>query len=137
MKALLAPLTTPAYVLLRFVSGLLFACHGLQKVFGVLADPSHPQAAVGTQMWVGGVIELVCGLGIALGIFTSVAAFIASGEMAVAYFQFHWPFWQTGIDERFFPIVNQGEMAVLYCFLFLFIACRGTGFGRVDAKRGD
>jgi putative oxidoreductase len=132
MKKLLAPLDTPVYVLLRFVTGLLFAFHGMQKIFGVLADPAHPQPPVGTQLWIGGVLELVCGASIALGIFTSLGAFIASGMMAVAYFQFHWKF---QMDRNFFPAINQGELAVVYCFLFLYIACRGTGFGRSDDRR--
>jgi putative oxidoreductase len=108
-----------AYALLRIVAGFLFSFHGAQKVLGVLAGMQPP---VGSQLWIGGVIELVGGLAIMLGIGTRWAAFICSGQMAVAYFQFHWKF-QTG--AAFFPIVNKGELAVLYCFVFLFIACRG------------
>ena len=122
MKPLLAPLAEPAYALLRVVSGALFALHGLQKIFGVLTD--QPQAAFGTQVWLGGIIELVGGLLIAVGLFASCAAFLASGTMAVAYIQFHWRF-QLG--AAFLPGVNQGEMAVLYCFLFLYVACKGSG----------
>ena len=111
-----------AYALLRIVSGLLFAFHGVQKIFGVLAEQ---QPAVGTQIWIGGVLELVCGAAIALGLFASQAAFLASGMMAVAYFQFHWRF---RFDSAFFPAINQGELAVVYCFLFLYIACKGSGY---------
>ena len=111
-----------AYTLLRLVSGLLFAFHGVQKVFGVLAD--H-QPEVGTQLWIGGVLELACGAAIALGLFTSLAAFLASGMMAVAYCQFHWKF---QFDSNFFPAINQGEPAVVYCFLFFYIACKGGGY---------
>ncbi|GJM20404.1 MAG: hypothetical protein DHS20C15_03190 [Planctomycetota bacterium] len=120
---LLAPQTGRAYMALRIVSGLLFAYHGAQKVFGVFGGTTQE---VGTQMWVGGVIELAGGLMIALGIGTRLAAFLASGTMAVAYFQFHWKF---QFDANFFPAANGGELAVLYCFLFLYIACHGNGRG--------
>ena len=120
MKAL-ARFSDHAYALLRIVSGFMFAFHGVQKVFGVLT--TH-QPAVGSQIWIGGVIELLGGLAIMLGIRTRWAAFLSSGTMAVAYCQFHWKF-QLG--SAFLPGVNDGELAALYCFVFLFIACRGTG----------
>ena len=123
------PLAERAYALLRIVAGAMFTFHGVQKLFGVLTD--H-QPAVGSQLWIGGVIELTCGPAIALGLYTSVAAFIASGMMAVAYFQFHWKF---QFDSNFFPTVNKGELAVLYCFVFLYMACRGSGRWSVDAGR--
>jgi putative oxidoreductase len=132
MKNMLSPLTEISYWLLRVVTGALLAFHGIQKIFGVLSDQ---QPVVGSQIWVGGLIELVCGAAIALGFFTSCAAFLASGTMAVAYFQFHW---QMRFDQNFFPAINQGELAVVYCFLFLFIACKGGGKwcvgGRTPAK---
>ena len=103
------------------MSGWMFAFHGAQKVFGVLGAQ---RAAPVSQMWVGGVIELVCGLMIAFGIKTRAAAFLASGTMAVAYIQFHW---KLQFNSNFFPAINQGELAVVYCFLFLFIACQGGG----------
>ncbi len=112
--------TDHAYALLRIVAGFMFAFHGMQKIFGVLSQ--MPQPPVGSQAWIGGIIELVGGLMIMAGFMTRLAAFICSGEMAVAYFQFHWKF-QLG--SAFFPGINKGEMAVLYCFIFLFIACRG------------
>jgi putative oxidoreductase len=118
---ILSPYTEAAYAALRVVSGLNFAFHGVQKLFGVLTD--H-QPAVLSQIWVGGVIELVAGLLIALGLFTRCAAFVASGTMAVAYTQFHWKF---QFDQNFFPTINKGELALTYAFLFLFIACRGSG----------
>ncbi len=120
MKAL-ARFSDHAYALLRIVSGFMFAFHGVQKVLGVLTDHQPP---VGSQIWIGGVIELLGGLAILLGFRTRWAAFLSSGTMAVAYSQFHWKF-QFG--EAFFPVVNKGELAALYCFVFLFIACRGTG----------
>jgi len=85
----LEPKIDTAYTLLRIVAGLLFAFHGFQKIFGVLTEYQPP---IGTQIWFGGVIELVTGLAIAVGVFTSLAAFLASGTMAVAYVQFHWKF---------------------------------------------
>jgi putative oxidoreductase len=105
------------YGALRIVAGLLFACHGAQKLFGVLGGQHMPLM---TQFGLAGVIEFCGGLLIAMGLFTSFAAFIASGEMAVAYFQVHAP-------RGTFPIQNGGELAMLYCFLFLYIAARGTG----------
>jgi putative oxidoreductase len=121
LRRFLEPKTDIVYALLRIVAGLMFSFHGLQKVFGVLSDFQPP---VGSQLWIGGLIELVTGLAIALGLFTSCAAFIASGEMAVAYIQFHWKF---GFDRSFFPAINKGELALLYAMVFLFIACRGGG----------
>ncbi|MDX2474921.1 MAG: DoxX family protein [Candidatus Krumholzibacteria bacterium] len=125
---MLNPLTEPVYAALRIVAGLLFAFHGLQKVFGILSEFQPP---VGSQLWIGGVIELAAGFMIAFGFFTVWAAFLASGTMAVAYIQFHWKF---AFGSSFFPAVNQGEMAVVYAFLFLFIACRGAGNWSVDGK---
>jgi len=118
-----------AYALLRIVSGFMFSVHGMQKMFGVLSDSPKPE--VGTQAWIGGIIELVGGLAIMLGLRTRLAAFICSGTMAVAYFQFHWKF-QGG--TQIFPAVNQGEMAVLYCFVFLYLATRGDGIWSVGKR---
>jgi len=122
----LTPYTDRAYALLRIVAGAMFACHGVQKIFGILSDGSPP---VGSQLWIGGLVELVAGTAIALGFWTSLAAFLASGQMAVAYFQFHW---RLRFDANFFPAVNKGELAVVYCLLFLFIACRGSGPWSMD-----
>lgn len=117
----------PTYAVLRIIAGLTFAFFGMQKVFGILTE-FRPE--IGTQIWFGGVIELVGGILIAAGLFTPWAAFLASGTMAVAYAQFHWKF---AFDEKFFPAINQGGPALLYCFLFLFMACRGSGIWSVDA----
>jgi putative oxidoreductase len=111
------------YVLLRIVAGLLFACHGAQKLFGVFGGiGGQPGASVPlfSLMGLAGCIELVGGLLIAFGVLTSLAAFIASGQMAFAYFMQHFP-------RGFWPIQNGGELAVLYCFLFLYIAANGVG----------
>src|SRR5260370_38743434 len=108
-----------AYTLLRIVAGLMFSFHGFQKILGVLTKVQPP---VGTQLWFGGLIELVAGLAIAAGIFTTWAALLASGEMAVAYVQFHW---KLACGARFFPPVNQWELALLYSFVFLSISTSG------------
>src|SRR4051812_25599816 len=96
------------YALLRVVSGLMFSFHGMQKILGVMTT-STP--AFGSQIWLGGLIELVCGAAIAIGLFTRWAAFLASGEMAVAYVQFHW---KLAVGEQLFPAMNKGELALLY-----------------------
>ena len=112
-----------AYALLRIATGFMFAFHGVQILFHVYAE-NFPAVAFGSQMWFGGVIELLGGLAVMLGYQTRLAAFLCSGTMAVAYFQFHWRF---QFDRNFFPANNQGEMAALYCFVFFFIACHGPG----------
>lgn len=114
------------YALMRIVAGLLFACHGAQKLFGVLGG----QKQEAPLMIAGGVIELVGGTLIAVGFFTGFAAFICSGMMAVAYFKQH------ALGGSFWPIVNRGELAALYCFVFLFIASRGSGILSIDALIG-
>jgi putative oxidoreductase len=114
------------YALLRIISGALFALHGAQKILGWFA--SHETAFL-TQMWFGGLIELVCGLCLIVGFQTRLTAFLSSGTMAVAYIQFHWFF---RFDENFFPVVNNGDAAVLYCFIFLFIASKGAGKWCID-----
>ncbi len=109
--------------LFRFVAGFLFAFHGAQKLFGAFGGQvmtSDP------QMLAAGIIELGGGLMIAVGLFASWAAFVASGEMAVAYFQAHAP-------RGPWPILNHGEVVLLYCFAFLFFAARGSGPYSVDA----
>ncbi len=125
----LGPKTEAAYAFLRVVAGLLFGFHGLQILFGVLTEFRPP---VGSQAWFGGIIELVTGIAMTAGAFTTWAAFLASGTMAVAYVQFHWRF---DFGARFFPAMNEGELALLYSVLFLFIACRGGGRWSVDGRQ--
>jgi putative oxidoreductase len=125
----------PIYALFRIIFGLLFASHGAQKLFGAFGgvdgkglalDPAlGPDAMLG---YVAGWIELVTGLLIAIGLFTGIAAFLASGTMAAAYFIGH-------ASGGFWPLVNKGEMAVLYCFAFLYMAARGSGRYSVDGMR--
>lgn len=115
------------YAVMRIFVGLLFACNGAQKVFGFFGGMggSGEVAALFSLMGAAGVIEFFGGLLVALGLFTGYAAFIASGQMAFAYFLGHFP-------KDFWPIVNMGERAVLYCFTFLFIASRGAVVWGVD-----
>ena len=105
---------------MRIVSGALFSFHGMQKILGWYA--TH-QPDMFSQLWFGGVIELVCGIAIVVGFQTRITAFLASGTMAVAYLQFHWGFVFT---EKFFPALNGGEGAILYSFIFLYIASKGA-----------
>ena len=113
------------YALLRIVAGLAFAQHGAQKLFGVLGGSA---VSLASQRGLAGIIEFVGGILMALGLFTSPIAFIASGEMAWAYFQSHFP-------RGPWPIQNGGELAVLYCFIFLYISAVGSGKLSVDAIR--
>jgi len=116
-------LSDTVYSIMRIVVGFLFACHGAQKLFGVLGGRKELHDPQGL---VAGLIEFGAGLLIAIGLFTAIAAFIASGEMAIAYFKAHAP-------RGFWPIVNRGELAVIYCFIFLYIATQGDG--RLSLRR--
>ena len=114
-----------AWALLRVVAGGFLMCHGAQKIFGAFGG----HQATAPLMWVAGTIELVGGLLVAIGLLTRFAAFLMSGTMAVAYFMVHAP-------QGFWPIVNKGELAAIYAFLFLFIAAKGGGVWSVDAAIG-
>ncbi len=114
-----------ALAVLRIVAGLLFIEHGTQKLFAFPAAPSFPMPSAFSLLWIGAVLETGGGLLVALGLFARPAAFIISGEMAVAYFLFHAP-------RNFFPIINGGESAILYCFIFLYIAAAGPGAWSID-----
>ena len=111
------------YAAMRFMLGLAYACHGAGKLFGAFG--SQP-ATDKPLMLVAGVIEFFGGLLIAIGLKADYAAFLASGQMAAAYFMVH-------ASGGFWPIVNKGELAVVYCFVFLYIASRGSGAISVDA----
>jgi len=130
--ALAARIEAPAYAALRIVTGSMLTVHGLQKIFGLFTENAQP--ALGSQLWVGGIIELVCGALVAVGLFTRPAAFLASGMMAVAYTQFHWQLRFAG--NMWLPQVNKGELAVAYCFVFLFIFARGAGVAALDGLFG-
>jgi len=116
---------------LRIVAGLMFMQHGLQKIFGFPAE-AHGPFVLMSQMGVGGVLELVGGALIALGLFTRPVAFVLSGMMAVAYVQFHWAFGSAS----FFPLVNEGELALLYSFVFLYFVFAGPGEWALDNMLG-
>jgi putative oxidoreductase len=115
-------LSDAAYAAMRVFVAALYACHGAQKLFGVLGGHVVPR---GSLLFVAAVIEIVAGPLIAIGLFTRWAAFVASGEMAFAYFRQHAP-------RSFWPIVNKGELAVAFCFVFLYVATRGSGRYGVD-----
>ncbi len=117
MAVRLSWLPEVAYTAVRIVAGLSFAEHGAQKLFGVLGGHAVP---LFSRLGLAGTIELAGGLMIALGVAASYAAVVTAGEMAVAYFTVHAP-------HGFWPIENRGELAVLYCFIFLYIAVRGGG----------
>ena len=116
----------PFYCIMRLVVGLMFFCHGAQKVFGWFTPPGQAAGQLPPHMTVGGWIEIVGGLLIAVGLFTRLAAFISSGEMAVAFFMMH-------TKGSIFPIINKGELAVVYCFLFFYIFLAGPGAWSLDA----
>ena len=116
-----------ALSLLRVVAAFLFALHGAQKLFGAFGGMGgHGAAPAGSLLWVAGVLEVSGGILLFVGLFTRPVAFLLSGEMAVAFFRQHVP-------HGFWPIQNGGEPAVLYCFLFLYLAAAGGGPLSLDA----
>lgn len=123
MERYLGRFSPYVFALLRIITGLLFACHGGQKVLGMFGATQTPPLA--SLFGVGGLIELIGGFLVAFGLFGGFAAFLCSGQMAVAYFMVH-------AKMGFFPIVNKGESAVLYCFIFLYIAFHGSGILSID-----
>jgi putative oxidoreductase len=131
MRATFARLEEPAYVLLRFFGGMMFACHGAQKVLGLFGGQVQPTFSF---LWIGGVLELFGGLFVAVGLLTRPVAFIISGEMMVAYFRSHFAF-EFG-NFHWLPIMNKGELAVIYCFVFLYICGRGPGRASLDRMIG-
>ena len=124
MDTIIGRFSPQAFAIMRIVVGLLFACHGSQKLFGW---PGGPMGQLPALLMVGAIIELVGGLLIAVGFLTGWAAFIASGEMAVAYFMGH------ASKGGPIPLVNKGELAAVYSFVFLYIAAHGAGIWSVDA----
>jgi len=109
--------------IVRIVVGLLFMEHGMAKLLGFPPGTAHP--ALFSLLWFAGIIEIVSGGLVALGLFSRCAAFIASGEMAVGYFHSHAP-------RNFFPMLNGGDAAILYCFIFLYFAAAGGGPWSLD-----
>lgn len=114
---------------LRIVTGFLFLQHGMAKLFGVPHVAMFDNLQLFSLLGLAGVLELVGGLLVLIGLFTRPTAFILSGEMAVAYFMAHAP-------KGFLPLLNQGELAVVYCFVFLYLAVAGAGAFSIDAGRG-
>src|SRR5437764_11728885 len=118
----------PVYCIMRLIIGLNYACHGGQKLLGF---PGGGHGAGGMAL-IAGIIELVCGLLIAFGLLTRLAAFLASGEMAVAYFMFYVGVVPT-VAAKFFPIMNGGELALVNCWIFFYMIFRGSGRWSIDA----
>jgi putative oxidoreductase len=132
MDRILAPYTEHAYALFRMVAGFLFFCHGAKKIFGMfggMGDDSGVSVPLFGLIWFAGMIELVGGALVAVGFQAGSAAFLCSGQMAVAYFMAHQA-------KGLLPIQNGGELAALYAFMFLLIATRGSGIWSLDAARG-
>ncbi|MDE0144789.1 MAG: DoxX family protein [Nitrospira sp.] len=119
--------TNQTYALLRIFAGLTFVFHGTQKLFAFPAPMQHEVPAF--VIYIAGPIELIGGLLVAVGLFTRWAAFLCSGLMAAAY-------WMVHGTQAFFPIMNQGDLAIMYCFAFLFISAQGSGIWSVDEARG-
>jgi len=118
----------PVYCVMRLIIGLAYACHGTQKLFAI---PGGGHGAAGIAI-VAGFVELFCGLGIAFGFLTRLAALLASGEMAIAYFTFY----VAAVDllaAKFFPIMNGGELALVLCWIFFFMVFYGSGRWSIDA----
>jgi putative oxidoreductase len=114
---------------LRIVAAFMFLQEGTMKLFSwPMAMPDGATASLASEVGIGGILELVGGFLLLIGLFTRPVAFILSGEMAVAYFQFHFP-------QSFWPLVNNGQPAVLYCFIWLYISASGAGPWSVDAMR--
>jgi putative oxidoreductase len=111
---------------LRIVTAVLFMEHGTQKLLGF--PPSEMRPAFLSLFWFGGLLELVGGALVLIGLFTRPVAFVLAGEMAVAYWMAHAP-------QSFFPVVNGGDAAILFCFVFLYLVCAGPGVWSVDATR--
>ena len=123
----LDPLRGPSHALLRIVAGLLFLCHGSQKLLGIPVPA--PDGIPAFVKYIAGSIELFGGALVMLGLATRPAAFLCSGLMAAAY-------WMAHGTKDLFPIANGGELAALYCFVFLFLAANGAGPWSLDGRRG-
>lgn len=128
MKPFMSIYNSQGYALMRIVAGFLFLWHGTQKLFGIPSAISGEIPAFIT--YVAGPIELIAGTLVMIGLYTSWAAFLASGQMAVAY-------WIGHGTKALLPIQNNGELAALYCFVFLFISAQGGGIWSIDALRND
>jgi putative oxidoreductase len=128
MAPFLRPYSSHTYAVMRIIVGLLFMSHGLSKLIGW--PEAMPPDAPAFVIWIAGPVELVGGALVAIGLFTRWAAFLCSGQMAAAYWMAH------GL-KAWHPALNGGELAAVYCFVFLFIAAHGAGIWSVDASRGE
>jgi putative oxidoreductase len=119
-----------AYALaaLRIVTALIFMAHGTQKLFGFPAPPESGLPPAFSLFWIGAIMEFAGGILILLGLFTRPVAFLLSGEMAVAYWMVHAP-------QSFYPVLNGGDAAILYCFVFLLLVFTGPGAWSIDGMR--
>jgi putative oxidoreductase len=133
MASFMRPFESQAYAAFRIVTGLLFLWHGSQKLFSF--PEAMPPGVPAFITYIAGPIELFGGILVMIGLFTSWAAFLCSGLMAFAYWMGH----GLGLNGQFsiLPLVNKGELAVLYCFAFLFISARGAGIWSVDGTRSS
>ena len=118
--------TPRALSVMRIVGGFLFMMHGSAKILHVPYEPQFDGLQLFSLIGVGGLLELVGGFLVMIGLFTRVVAFLLSGEMAVAYFAFHAP-------QAFLPLLNRGDSAILYCFVFLYFVFAGAGPWSIDA----
>ena len=128
MQDFLAAWTPRALSVLRIVAGLVFLEHGTSKLFGFPHTPAFDHLQIMSLIGLAGVIETFGSALLTLGLFTRIAAFVLSGERAVAYFMAHFP-------RGFLPLLNGGELAVLYCFVFLYLAFAGGGDWSLDRLR--
>ena len=135
LKTILSPFADRVYAVLRIVSGGLLLLSGSQNIFGLFGQDAMKFDG-NQQVWIGKCIEIVGGLAITLGLFTRCAAFVCSGMMAVAYWQFHvFGSHSPAGYQKFIPTINHGIPAILLCFIYLYIACKGAGMWSIDAKR--
>jgi putative oxidoreductase len=126
MSARFASYAPKMLSILRIMAALIFLEHGTQKILGFPPGGPVPLPSPLTMLWWAGMIEMVPGFLLATGLFTRTAAFLAAGEMAFAYWIGHAP-------RAFWPVDNEGDAAILYCFIFLFILCAGAGPWSLDA----
>ena len=124
----LQPFAPYALALLRIAAALIFLMHGSQKVLGWPAPPASGMPAVLSLYWIGGIMELVGGVLLVLGLFTRPVAFLVSGEMAYAYWFMHAP-------RNVYPLLNGGDAAILYCFVFFYLVFAGPGAWALDNRR--
>lgn len=117
-----------ALAALRIATAIIFMLHGMQKLFGFPVPPEFGLPPAFSLFWIGAILELVGGAFILVGLFTRLVAFILSGQMAVAYWMVHAP-------QNFYPTLNGGDAAILYCFIFLYLVFAGPGALSLDGVR--